>query len=102
MVSAKYLPKVKLELFTTLECQSWDELCIPVFLESLGFYSSVESISYACATNLFLIEKIFINVRIFQNPPCVRVLFVVGLYGLGLILRHKLFSFIISWRPHND
>ena len=63
----------------------------------MGFYSSVESIYYACATNLFLIEKIFINVHIF-----LRVLFVVGLYGLGLIVRHKLFPFRVSWRSHND
>ena len=59
----------------------------------MGFYSSVESISYACTTSLFLIGKIFINVHIFQNPPYVRVQFVVELYGLGLIVRHKLFSF---------
>ena len=26
---AKYPPKVKLELLTTLECQSWGELCVP-------------------------------------------------------------------------
>ena len=31
VVLAKYPPKVKLELFKTLECQSWDELCVPVF-----------------------------------------------------------------------
>ena len=102
VVSTKYPLKVKLELFTTLECQSWDELCVPIFWGYLGFYSSVESISYACATSLFIIRKIFINAHIFQNPPCVRVLFVVGLYGLGLIVRHKLFSFRVSWRPHND
>ena len=102
VVLAKYPLKVKLELFTTLECQSWNELCVPVFWGSLGFYSSVEPISYACATSLFLIEKIFINVRIFQNPPCIRVPFVVGFYGLGLIVRHKLFPFRICWRPRND
>ena len=31
IVSAKYPPKVKLELFTTLECQNWGELCVPIF-----------------------------------------------------------------------
>ena len=31
VVPAKYPPKVKLELLTTLECQSWGELCEPVF-----------------------------------------------------------------------
>ena len=101
MVSPKYPPKVKLELFTILKYQNWDELCVPIFWESLDFYSSVELISYACATSLSLIRNIFINVRIFQNPPYVRVLFVVGLYGLGLIVRHKLFSFRVSWEPHN-
>ena len=29
VVLAKYPSKVKLELLTTLECQSWGELCIP-------------------------------------------------------------------------
>ena len=102
VVPAKYPPKVKLELLTTLECQSWGELYVPVFWGSLGFYSSVEPISYAYATSLFLIGKIFINVRIFQNPPYVRVPFVVGLYGLRLIVRHKFFPFRVSWKPHND
>ena len=73
-----------------------------LFFEGLwGFYSSIEPNSQTCGTSLFLIGKIFINVRIFQNPPCVRVLFAMGLYGLGLIVRHKLFPFRISWRPHN-
>jgi len=68
----------------------------------LSFYSSVEPNSYACATSLFLIGKISINVRIFQNPPRVRILFILGLYGLGLIVRRKSFPFRVSWRPHND
>ena len=29
VVSAKYPLKVKLELLTNLECQSWGELCVP-------------------------------------------------------------------------
>ena len=29
VMPAKYPPKVKLELLTTLECQSWGKLCIP-------------------------------------------------------------------------
>ena len=87
--------------FTILKYQSLDELCVPIFWGSFDFYSSVELISYACATSLSLIGKIFINVRIFQNPPYVRVLFVVGLYGLGLLVRHKLFSFKVFWGPHN-
>jgi len=40
VVPAKYPPKVKLELFTTLECQSWGELCVSYFAKVLGFYSS--------------------------------------------------------------
>ena len=92
MVPTKYPLNVKLELFTTLECQSWDELCVPIFWGFLGFYSNVESISYACATSLFLIGKIFINVHIFQNPPYVRVLFVVELYGLGFLRVHIMIS----------
>ena len=37
VVPAKYVPKVKLELFTTLECQSWGKLCISGFVRVLGF-----------------------------------------------------------------
>ena len=58
---AKYPLKVKLELLTTLEYESCDELCVPIFWGSLDFYSSVEPNSYACATSLFLMGKIFIN-----------------------------------------
>ena len=29
VMPAKYPPKVKLELLTSLECQNWGELCIP-------------------------------------------------------------------------
>ena len=68
VVSAKYPQKVKLELFTTLECQNWGELCVPVFWGSLGFYSSVEQNFYAYVTSLFLIGKISIREHIFQNP----------------------------------
>ena len=102
MVSARYSSKVKLELLTTLECQNWGELCLPFFWGSSGFYSSVESNSFACITSLFLMEKISINARIFQNPLYVRILFILRLYGLGLILRCKSFPFRVSWRPHND
>ena len=72
------------------------------FLKVFGFYSGVESNSFACARSLFLMEKISINVCISCNPPCVRFLVVLGLYELGLILRHKSFPFRISWRPYND
>ena len=65
-----------------------------------GFYSRVEPISQTCVTSFFPIGNIFNNVCIFQNPPFV-VLFAVGLYGLGLIVRLKLFPFRISWRSHS-
>ena len=73
-----------------------------LFFEGLwGFYSRVEPISQTCVTSFFLIGKIFNNVCIFQNPPFVGVLFAVGLYGLELIVRLKLFPFRISWRSHS-
>ena len=31
VVQAKYPMNVKLELLTTLKCQSWGELCVPFF-----------------------------------------------------------------------
>ena len=37
VVPAEYPPKVKLELLTTLECQSWGELCVPYALRVFGF-----------------------------------------------------------------
>ena len=37
VVLAKYPLKVKLELLTTVECQSWGELCIPCFLKVSEF-----------------------------------------------------------------
>ena len=38
VVLAKYPPKVKLErISTTLECQSYEKLCIPWFVRGLGF-----------------------------------------------------------------
>ena len=67
----------------------------------LGFYSKVDPNTQTCIISLFLMGKIFINVHIFQNPSFVGVLFAVGLYGLGLIVRLKLFPFRIPWRPHN-
>ena len=36
VVPAKYPPKVKLELLTTLECQGWGELCVPWLVRVLG------------------------------------------------------------------
>ena len=40
VVQAKYPSNVKLKLLTTLECQSWGELCVPCFARVLGFYNS--------------------------------------------------------------
>ena len=78
------------------------QLCVPVLWGSLGFYSSVESDFYACATSLFHIGKILINGRIFKNPLCVRILLMMVFYKLGLIVRRKSFPFRIPWRPHNE
>ena len=46
VVSTKYPLKVKLELFTILEYQSWDELCVPIFWGYLGFYSARVGMNY--------------------------------------------------------
>ena len=40
VVPAKFPPKVKLEFLTTLECQSWGQLCLPSSARVLSFYSS--------------------------------------------------------------
>ena len=64
----------------------------------MGFYSSVELTSVSCVAKCFLIEKIIINGWILRDPPYVRVLFVLGLYRIGLIVRRKLFPFRIPWR----
>ena len=102
MVPAKYPPKVKLEFLHNFRVLELGWIMRTFFWRSLGFYSGVESNSFACARSLFLMEKISINVRISWNPPCVRFLVVLGLYELGLILRRKSFPFRISWRPYND
>ena len=68
----------------------------------LGFYSGVELNYYACVASLFHIGKILINERIFRNLLCIRILFVLGFYGLGLTVRRKSFPFRISWGPHNE
>ena len=69
------------------------------FLRSLGFYSSIEPTSVSCIGRRFLIGKIIINGRILRNPPHVRILFILGLYELGLIMKYKLFPFRTPWRP---
>ena len=61
VVSAKCPPKVKLELFTTLECQNWGELYVPWLRGYWGFYSSRELISFPWFRSLFLI-RILMNV----------------------------------------
>ena len=99
MVSTEDPPKIKSEKpFTTLECQSWGELLVPCFQGLWGFYSSVEPTSISCVGRRFLIGKIIINGRILQNPPHVRILFILRLYELGFTMRHKLFPFRIRWR----
>jgi len=90
------------DVFTTLECQSWGELFVPAFWGSLGFYSGVELNYYACVASLFHIGKILINECIFQNLLCIRIIFVLGFYRLGLTVRRKSFPFRISWGPHNE
>ena len=72
------------------------------FLRSLGFYSGVELNYYTCVASLFHIGKIFTSERIFQNFLCIRILFVLGFYGLGLTVERKSFLFRISWGPHNE
>lgn len=99
MVPAKDSPNVKLENFLTiLECQSWGKLCVPCFLGAFGFYSDVEPTFLSCVGSLFLMEKIIINGRISRDPSHVRILVILRLYRLGLIVRHKLFPFRITWR----
>ena len=42
VVLAKYHPKVKLELFTTLKCQRWGKLCVPWFVRVFEVFIVVE------------------------------------------------------------
>ena len=73
---AKYLLNVKLELLTTLECQSWGELCVACFLRALGFYSGVKPTSVSCIGRCFLMGKIIKNVRILQDPSHIGTLLI--------------------------
>ena len=100
--AGKYPSNVKLKLFHNSRVPKLGWIMRTFFWGSLGFCSDVESNSFACATSLFLMEKIFINACISWNPPFVRFLVVLEIYGLGLIFRHKSFPFRISWRPYND
>ena len=68
------------------------------FLRVFGFYNSVEPTFISCIGRRFLIGKIIINGRILQNPPHVRILFILRLYELRLTMRRKLFPFRIPWR----
>ena len=65
----------------------------------MGFYSSVEPISVSCVASIFLREKILVNVRILGDPSHAGILFILGLYELGLIVRHKFFPFRTPWGP---
>ena len=62
----------------------------------MSFYSSVELTSVSCVASLFLIEKILINVCILRNPSRFGILFISGLYRLGLIVRRKPFPFRVT------
>ena len=70
MVPAKYPLKVKLELFTTLECQTWGKLCVTWFVRVLGFLFDISSLA----------QKSFPygspHERILWNPFLVRVLLI--------------------------
>ena len=101
VVLAKYLSKVKLEFLTALECQS-RSIKRTFFWGFLGFYSGVELNYYACVASLFLIGKILINECILQKHLCIRILFALGFYRLGLTVGRKSFLFRISWGPHNE
>ena len=68
----------------------------------MGFYSCVEPNSFTCRTSLFLMGRILINGRIFQNPPRARILITLGLYEVGLIVCRKYFPFWVSWKLHID
>ena len=68
----------------------------------MGFYSCIERNSFACKTSLFLMGRILINGRIFQNPSRARILITLGLYELGLIVCRKYFPFRVSWKLHID
>ena len=76
MVPTKNSLKVKLEIFfTTLECQSLGELCVPCFLRALGFYNGVELTSISCVGRCVLTGKIIINAHILRDPSHVGILF---------------------------
>ena len=100
VVLAKDPPKVKLEESSNniWEYELYRNCAYLIFWGSLGFYSSIELTSVSCVARCFLMEKIIINGRILGDPPYVRILFVLGLYRLGLIVRRKLFPFRIPWR----
>ena len=72
------------------------------FLRYLGFYSGLEMNYYTCVASPFHIGKILTSERIFQNLLCIRILFVLGFYGLGLTVGRKSCLFRISWGPHNE
>ena len=54
--------------FTTLEYQSWEKLCVPWFVRVLGFLQQVGLTFVSWHRGLFLVGKIFINVRILRDP----------------------------------
>ena len=68
------------------------------FLRIFGFLQQCRANFRFLRSKSFLIEKILINVRILRDLSCVGILFILGLYRLGLVMRHKPFPFRVTWR----
>ena len=83
VVPAKYPPKVKLELFITLECQSWGKLCVPWLVRVLVLLQQQ-------MIDLFsLVQKYFPYRSIYEH-----ILWFPFLVGVFLNMGHKIFSCI--------
>ena len=68
------------------------------FLRIFGFLQQCRANFRFLRSKSFLIEKILINVRILRDLSRVAILFILGLYRLGLVMRHKPFPFRVTWR----
>ena len=77
---AKYLPKVKLKLLTTLEYQSYGELCVPWLVRVLGLLQQYRVDIFSLVLKFFPYSS-----RILRNPFLVRVFLNMG---------HKIFHCI--------
>ena len=92
VVPAKYPSKVKLELFTTLECQSWGKLCVPQLVRVLGFLQQ-QMVNILSLSQKFFPYRSF-HERIQQNP------FLVGV--LLISTKHEaqdISLYMQTWRP---